>query len=216
MSQQQIQSPAWQSYVDLDTAKKYLQFPADRTDSDEQLQLFVDGACWWVQDYLGRPVAPTQFMRRFDGWSGWQGSNIMLPYSPVIEVVSVIEYRGSSSNAELVEQTPSAQALGSESYQIDPLTGRLMRTFPGLVQKPWFPGTRNIEVTWIAGYNPIPPTIRMATFELFAHWYRNTQESPKTFRGSLGEYDAPDSKMWAAVPHRVMTLLQTYEQVGIG
>lgn len=211
-------SPPWQSFLDLQDAKQYLQYPEDEVngDTEQVLQLFIDAACHWAQDFLGRPIAPTTYARRFDGWSGWNGATIMLPYSPVLGDLNVVEWRGAAPSAQVYEQTPATTGLPRESFQIDRLRGRLIRTFPGNVQKPWFPGSRNIEVTWTAGFAPIPPTIRIATLEVFAHWYRNTQEAPRTFR-NLQEYDGPDTHgVWPAVPQRAISFLQTYEQVGIG
>lgn len=211
-------TPPWQSYLDLQDAKQYLQYPDDKAsiDDEQTLQLFIDGACHWVQDFLGRPVAPTEYARRFDGWSGRDGTTILLPYYPIIGDLKVTEWRGGSPSAAVYEQTPVTTNLHRESFQVDRLSGRLIRTFPGNVQKPWFPGSRNIEVTWTAGYVPIPPTIRLATLEIFAHWYRNTQEAPRTFRGLKGEYDPALSGAWPAIPQRAVSFLQTYEQVGIG
>lgn len=210
-------SPQWATFLDVQNdVVPYMQYPPDRADQAALLQDITDMACFWVQDYLGQPVAPTTFDRRFNGWQGWNGAYVMLPYFPVLEIVSVTEWWGGSGPHNVVEQTPSQQQVGADSYQLDTLKGMLIRTFPGLVQKPWFPGSRNIEVVWVAGYNPIPPTIRIAARELINHWYRNTQEAPRTFRQGLQEYDGPEAgQLWPAIPHRVMTLLQTYVQIGI-
>ena len=211
-------SPQWSTYLDLeDDVIPYMQYPPDRTDQTALLQDFTDMSCQWVQNFLGKPIAPTTFDRRFNGWTGWNGATIMLPYFPILEVVSVVEWWGGNGPHNVVEQTPSHQQVGNDSYQLDALRGELIRTFPGLVQKPWFPGSRNIEIVWVAGYNPIPADIKVATRELINHWYRNTQEAPRTFRAGVNEYDQDGSgRMWPAIPHRVMTLLQTYVTVGIG
>ncbi len=212
-----LTEPAWQDYLSvLDDVKPWLQLDVNDTSRDDQLQLITSMACDWVQSYLGRPVAPTTFDRRFDGWSGWQGAYIELPYYPVLEIVSVTEWWGVSGPHQLTEQTPDHQVDG---YQVEWHTGRLIRVFPGLVQKPWFPGTRNVEVQWVAGYNPVPSKIRVATLELVAHWVRNTQQNLAMRSPAMtvqDEYDpAVTAGVFAGVPYRILDLLEPMTQVGL-
>lgn len=217
MSNTNSGSNTWASYVDLnEDVKPWLQIQTLDTTGDLRLELLIDTACQWVQNYIGRPIAPTTFDRRFNGWSGLNGAYIMLPYYPVLEITSVTEWWGISGPHGLTEQTPSVQVDG---WQCEYLTGQLIRVFPGLVQKPWFPGSRNIEIVWKAGYNPLPADIKMATLEYIAHWWRNTQQQSggNRFSGG-GEYD-PDPAaggLWQGVPNRIVDLLSPYVQVGMG
>jgi hypothetical protein len=170
-----------------------------------------------VSNYIGRPVGATQYDRRFDGWASWQGAYIMLPYYPVLEVISVVEYWGISGPHTLVESTPTTQVDG---FQCVYPTGRLNRVFPGNVQKPWFPGSRNIEVVWVAGFNPVPADIKVATLELIAHWYRNTQlqsARPNNALPSSNEYEPASTGvgLWQGVPYRVTSLLAPYLSIGM-
>jgi hypothetical protein len=220
-------TPQWGSIIDRDADfKPYAQFPVDKTDQDVVLDLIVDGTNEWMQTYLDRPIAPTQFEERFNGWSGWGGAYVMLPYVPILEIVTVNEYWGLSGAHTLVEQTPtyqygigySSNNLPGGTYQINPRTGMLTRTFPGLVQKPFFPGSRNIEVTWIAGYDPIPAQLKLAALEMANHWYRNTQEQAEQappFGGQAGEGPV-SSSFWPGVPANVVEMLQPFIQQGIG
>lgn len=206
------------AYLDLaNDVKPWLQIPATDTTRDNALTLITGMACNWVQKFLGGPVAATSFTRRFDGWSDWSGAYIMLPYQPVLEVVQVIEFRGTLGAFVLPESVPTAQTDG---WQLVPSTGRLNRVFPGNVQKPWFPGSRNIEISWVAGYQPVPPDIQVATLEMVAHWFRNTQQQPAlraAAGGPRGEYDPVDpAGMFAGVPDRIVDLLEPYMRVGIG
>jgi hypothetical protein len=209
-------SLTWQNYVDLDNdVKPWLQIPPTDITVDYRLQLLTDMTCQWAQGKLGQPVAPTQFDRRFNGWSGWNGAYIELPYYPVLEVTSVIEYWGGSGPHVLSEGTPTNQVDG---YQMDYQRGQLIRVFPGLVQKPWFPGSRNIEVVWTAGRNPIPADLKVATLEMIAHWWRNTQQMAAIRSGPSPDYDPEQiaSGLWQGTPLRITALLDGYQQVGIG
>ena len=212
-------SPLWQDYLTVvDDVLPWLQMTSSDlaavTGGAANMQLVTSAVCWWVQDTMGRPVAPTTFTRRFDGWAGWNGAYIELPYYPVLSVSSVTEYWGAGGAHVLTESTPTQQVDG---WQLEPLTGRLTRVFPGNVQKPWFPGSRNIEVQWVAGYNPTPPNLRMGTLMAIEWVWRNKFEQPAVHAGVQGEYDAgPNQGMLGGIPDDILDWLFPSEQVGIG
>jgi hypothetical protein len=197
--------------------KPYLQFPVGSSASDTMLQLIIDMSCTWVQNYLGRPIAETEFFRRFSGFSGYTGAYIGLPYSPVTKVISVVEYWGSSGPHTLTEQTPANQG-GQDVYQVDWLRGTIIRTFTGLVQRPWFVGSRNIEITWKAGYNPVPADIKVATLKLIKHWWTHEQQASRTapMPAGGGHDEMPMTGMFAGIPPETERLLSPYVQMGIG
>ena len=213
------QVPVWANYLDVQNdVKGWLQIPPTDTSRDQQLQDLTDAACYWVQDYLGRPVGPTTFFRRFSGWANFTGAYLSLPYYPVLKVVNVTEWWGANGPNVLTQMIPENQ--GSQNvYQLDSLNGVLIRAFNGLVQRPFFPGSQNVEVEWVAGYNPIPPTIRLATRELIAYWWRNTQQASRTGPTPRSEYDMDPSEgspLWPGIPNKVTTWLSTFVQQGIG
>jgi Phage gp6-like head-tail connector protein len=208
------QSNVWSNYIDINDLKTHLQINQVNLSVDAQLQSFVDMACQWVQGYLGRPIAPTKFDRRFDGYTGWNGAYIQLPYYPVLEIASCIEYWGVSGPHVLNESTPTTQVDG---FQMDYLHGMMTRIFPGNVQKPWFPGSRNIEIVWVAGYNPLPGDIRLATLEYAAHWWRNTQQAARTnIRAGGDDSDILAAGMFQNIESRLKPLLSPYLSVGMG
>lgn len=284
---QQIEiTPNWQNYLDLENdILPYLQIPTG-TLSDaktQQLQDVLDAACWWAQDYLGLPIAPTTFFRRFDGYEGFGGSTVVLPYAPVLEVPTVVEYWGASGsrtdtscsisanspvvgdpatigtdvgsyvsglgipNGAIIEtvnpgvnftlnveanitltpatlvvasghvlalQTPQNQG-NSDMFTLDAINGIIIRSYLGLLQRPTFPGLKNIEVTWTAGYNPVPRHWIMATKELVKYWWDNTQQASRTFVPRGVDYDAPGQHpLWPAVPDRVSLMFQTAKRIG--
>lgn len=213
-------SDQYGTYLDVDDdVKPWLQIDAASFQSEQALKLITDMACTWAQRYIGRPIAPKLYDRRFDGDTGLGGLYLMLPYAPVLEIVSVTEWWGSSGGHVLSESTPTNQVDG---WQCEYRTGRMTRIFPGLIPKPWFPGSASIEIAWKAGLNPIPPDIKVATLELVAHWFRNTQQQG-ALRGTglspANEAEPADSAsgaMWAGVPYRIENLIKPFLQVGIG
>lgn len=210
--------PQWQDYLTVtDDVLPWLQMTsADLTpELAGNMQLVTSSVCEWVQETLGRPVAPTTFDRRFDGWSGWNGAYIELPYYPVLSITSVVEYWGVSGPHNLSESTPTVQVDG---WQCEYNTGRLTRVFPGNVQKPWFPGSRNIEVVWQAGFNPIPPRFRMGSLMAIDWVWRNKFQQPAVSIGGEREYDAPagHNPMLSGMPDDIKGWLFPSEQVGLG
>ena len=207
-------SPVWQSYLDLaNDVKPFMQWAAGSSTQDQQLQNTIDAACWWAQDFLGRPIAPTTFFRRFNGYTGWGGCYIDLPYSPVLGVPIVTEYWGASGPHTLTLQTPESQG-GSDMFTLDSLRGVLTRSFLGLQLRPTFPGLANIEVTWQAGYNPIPPPWRRATLKLVKHWWDCDHQAITTvFQRQEGEPFRPE--YMPLVPNDIEQAFATAVQVGI-
>ena len=213
-------SHVWHNYVDLyEDVLPWLQIPttgnAAPSASDlQKMQLIVDMTCQWAQRKISNPIAPTGFYRRFNGWNGWNGAYVELPYFPVLSIVSVVEYWGLGGPHYLSEQTPEHDIDG---FQLDPLRGKIIRVFPGLVQRPWFPGSRSIEVQWVAGYNPVPADWKVATLEMIAHWWHMSQQTQRVnVRAGSDGADQVAAGLWSGVPLRISQLLEGAVQIGIG
>lgn len=210
----------WTDYLDVTTdVLPWLQITAGDLDQNlaTNLQAVTSMVCTRVQQELGQPIAPTSLFRRFDGWSGWNGAYIELPYYPVIGVDLVTEWWGRSGPHTLEESTPDNQVDG---YQIDQMTGRLTRVFVGNVQKPWFPGSRNIEVTWLAGYASVPMDVKVASLEWIQAWWRTKQQQSAITNASVGydetEVAAHEIDMFAGMPDSIRSIISARAQVGIG
>lgn len=214
-------TPDWQSYLDLQndvlpwlqiTASEFAAFPAWKQST---LQDTVDAVCWEAQDFLGRPIAPTQFYRKFTN----TGSNytIELPYSPVLSIDVIQETWGLNGQHTLIYQTPENQGgAGEQMYTMDWIEGVIIRTYQGLIARPFFVGTKNLEVTWTAGYNPVPRSLIMMTKDLIKEWWVNTQDASRSVQmpGEYGE-QAP-SPQWSGLSRRVAQIFDGYAQIGIG
>ena len=214
--------PQFSSYLDVEKdVRPWLGLPeGPEPKIDTRLALVTAATCKKVQQWIGKPIAPERFFRRFSGvGGGFANSAIMLPYYPVLKVIKVIEYRGSSGPFELAEQTPELAQGSQEVFQLEPMAGVLIRTFQGNIPRPWFPGSKNIEVTWQAGYNPLPDDIKLATLEYIKRWWDSTQQSTKgggpVPAGSLG-YTGEVSPNMAGAWGDLMRDLYLYEQSGMG
>lgn len=213
----------WQDYVDVtNDVMPYLQINGwndlggETTGLAQNLTLITSMCCDWIQETLGKPIAPTVFDRRFDGWSSWNGGYIELPYYPVVNIISVTEYRGTAGPFVLPESTPASPTNG---YQLEPETGQLRRVWGGNVVTAWFPGSRNVEVVWRAGYDTVPPRFRVGTLEMIAYWWRNHMQQSALRLGQAGadEYDSPFSQgILAGTPDAILDILFPNAQVSLG
>src|ERR1017187_8974176 len=210
----------WKNYVDLyEDVLPWMQIPSTGSaavdpSSLQKIQLLTDMTCQWAQKKITNPIAPTGFFRRFNGGSGWNSAYILLPYYPVLSVTSVTEWWGVGGPHYLSEQTPQHNIDG---FQCDYNVGKLTRVFPGLVQKPWFPGSRSIEIQWTAGWNPCPADWKVATLEMIAHWWHMSQQTQRVsiHAGSDGAEQVAQG-LWSGVPLRIAELLEDSVQIGIG
>ncbi len=209
-------SRVWDPYVSLENdVFPWLQLPQSDASNPytlTNLTLITQAVCSWAQKRLGKPIAPHLFQHLFDG-DGY-ATTIMLPYPPVLEIVTVVETWGMSGDHVLDEATPDNQVFGFECQYS---TGRLVRMFHGLVPYPWFPGVRNIYVEYWAGQNPIDPDLKMATLEMIAHWYRNTQQqSANRLNGAGASAEEVASGLWQGTPLRILGILDEEIHIGIG
>ena len=215
----QISNPSsiiWNNYLDLQhDVLPYLQAQTMSADRQVLVQLVTDYVCQLSQQLRGGPIAPMSFFARYDGWSGWNGAYLMLDYAPVLNVAQVAEWWGTSGPNYLSESTPEAQVWG---YQLEARIGMLTRVFPGNVQMPWFPGSRSIEVTWTAGYNPVPAMFKIPALEIIAEWWQETQQSSRSAPSPAGGGGiltmATDT--YPGLPVRCKAAFGATQQVGIG
>lgn len=202
------------TYVTLSEIKAYSQWASTGTSpQDPVLQRIIDMACTSLQNRIDRPIGAQKFWERHDGWSG---EYIMLKETPFLELVSCTEWQSSGGPISLVESTPENPVDG---IQINYGTGRIMRTFAGYSwPRPFFPGSRNIEITYMAGLNPVPPDLWLATAELVKYWWANTQQASAVRVGLRGQdtYDAPDTKgVFGQMPPHVEEMIEPYVKVSI-
>lgn len=204
------------SYLDFAEVWQYLQFPGSpAAQQQNMLQRYIDAACAYAQGPEGanRPIAPTEFLERHDGWSG---EYILLHHSPFIKLVACTEWQSSGGPIPLVESTPANPV---EGIQIDYATSKIMRTFAGYSwPRPFFPGSRNIEVTYIAGFNPLPPDIWRATMNLIKWWWNNEQQAMRSEAPTPAgaEYNKPTGDPMPEVPPAIASVFGAMRPVTIG
>lgn len=207
-----ISTSQWATYLDTTEVTEWLQFAGTTVSHPNILQRVIDAACWRAQEMANRPLGPTLFQERHDGWSG---EYIMLRYTPFLELVSCVEWQSAGGPIQLLESTPQNPVDG---VQIDYATSRIMRTFAGYSwPRPFFPGSRNIEISYKAGFNPVPPDIWEATVDLVAYWWRNTQQASRGLKAPnpYGDTGEASNDLWPGMPDRIGDVFKQYRMPSI-
>lgn len=166
--------------VSLADVKRHLNITT--TDNDAELPDFIATAQEMVESYVG-PAETGTFTKVF-----YAGGPLTLPKQPVQSITSVVEY---------------GAAVSSGLYVLDKDTGSVVR----LDGRGWYASTAYpLAVTYVAGHNPLPASIKWGIMELTMHLWRSSQ----TQRG--GRARAPEEPVGAAfgIPNRVMDALEPH------
>ncbi len=175
--------------VSLADAKLHLN--KNNTADDVEIQDFIDAAQAVVTREVG-DVVPTSYTE----FLPIDGFRVTLSRRPILSVTSVYLYSGSN--------TPTL--LDPTGYQLYPTTGILERASGG-VPIPWV--GQDVSVTYLAGVaGAVPSNIRLATLELVAHLWRNSQQGRnRRVRGTGPEDDMAAVGLGFSLPNRVRELL---------
>lgn len=176
--------------ISLEELKIHLNMDLDLHDHDTELEDFIDAAQDLIVDKIG-PVLPTVYTETRAAGKPF----ILLSHRPVLSITSV------SENADYGTPTP----VTSGGWKLDGGTGVLTRL--GAREQPqcWAGGYSGVDITYTAGLNPVPAKIRLATEELAAHLWRQTQLG-RARRSSRGPDDDTVPATYA-LPYRVAEML---------
>lgn len=154
--------------VGLGELKDHLRIPnTDRT-RDARLIEMIDAAAPIVENLTG-PVLQRQVTESYDGGMWF----ITLRSRPVLEVQSVMEYRGPIGFDLTQVANP---ALGTiYSYMFQP-PGRIVRRTVGGGQTAFPPGADTVYITYTAGLLRVPAHIREGTLELIRENFQQTEQ----------------------------------------
>lgn len=202
----------WGTYIDIDEAWDFLELHGEPTEPRrKKIKRYIDSCCTFAQNRTNRPLGPTVFRERHDGWSG---EYVMLSYSPFLELIECREWQSSGGFITLPESTPENPI---EGLQLS-ITSRAMRTFAGYSwPRPFFPGSRNVEFIYLAGFNPVPPDIWLATMELIVWQWRNSEQATRTWALPGTDWTTEGgNSLWPGVPNRVGEVFDSYWVPSIG
>ena len=180
--------------VSLADAKLHMN--KNNTADDVEIQDFIDAAQAVVQREVG-PVVPTSYTETLPAPPG----RLILSHRPVISITSLSE---------------TGTLLSPSAYRLDPASGLVERAY-GSGAGYWASTGSNadIAVTYLAGRSgPVPANYRLATLELTAHLWRNSQMGRnRRVRGSGPEDDTAAVGLGFSLPNRVRELLGARQSV---
>lgn len=154
-----------------------------------------------VRDHCGRDLL---LAARTERYSGRNRGRIWLAVRPIVEVSAVsIDGIGELSYDD------------GEGWAWDPETGALYRgparTDPR--HAPWFPfGTRNVEVAYTAGYDPVPPPVRRAAVLTARRLHDQGRQSGVYKSESIGDYSYTLADGQPVVSGFAASLLRRYRE----
>lgn len=211
------------SIVSLQQVRTHLRFPTPTEPSQEDLalQTFIDAANEVIRHECGDEI-PRAYSERHSGGD----YKIFLYHTPVLSVENIEEGWGWITY-ELDYQDANTPAGDTTmfGYSLDNAeTGEISRRSVASVSIPFIPGNRNIFVQYTSGVQPIPGNITLASLELVAHWYQNSQLRAVALAGTNMSYDAVEGAVYTrdtesgdqniniGVPYRILELLKPHRR----
>ena len=206
--------------VSLTDVKTHLRYnnPSQPNEDDAALQKFINAADEVLQ-YECDATTPKTYSERYSGGE----YKIFLYHRPIVTVQNVEEGWG-FINFELDYQ--DANTLPQDTtlfgYSIDSYNnGQIGRRSVASVEIPFRPGSKNIVVQYVAGFEALPATIVLAILELIAHWWQNSQIRAAAQGGANVSYDSTIGQSYTrdtesgvqninvGVPTRLLALLKS-------
>jgi len=193
-----------------------LRYPANDTQDDAAIQLHIEAADDVMRKECGDHV-PHEYLETYDG-----GDNaIYLNHKPVLSVELVEEGWGWANYDLDYVQVNTPGSVSMFAYSIDSSqTGMITRRTAGNINIAFFPGIANIKVLYTAGRDPIPPVIKLASLELIAHWWQNSQQranmvaTSSSFDAVNQDFPRSGATIYTpinqGVPYRILEMLKPF------
>lgn len=203
--------------------KTHLRYPnpTQTTSDDDALEGFILAATEVVENEVGK-VVERQVIEYHDGGTPF----IYLRQRPVISVTEIIENWGYFNWDLAAQPSTTVPATNLFAYSLDsPTEGRVTRRSVGNIAIPFmamggmFPN--NVKVTYQAGRLMVPFAIRLATLELCAYWWQQSQQRQFSSGGTLaGNFNQAvtgnvDNGLYPGVPYRILELLKAHRRTPI-
>ncbi|MFI2577701.1 hypothetical protein ACH5AJ_36510 [Streptomyces rochei] len=176
--------------VTVAEVKKQLNIPEVDDSQDEELGEFIASITDVIEDVVG-PVAPRQITEHHDGGT----EVVVLRSPPAISITSVTE---------------AGTVVEPDGYHASLDAGVLYRS-----STVWAGGRAAVVVTYEAGQESTPASIKQAAKELVAVNYRSQQGGNySAFDRNSPEPSPGEIRLGFFIPNRVMQLLRPHRQDG--
>jgi hypothetical protein len=188
--------------MSLPDIKDELNIRATDTSYDTRLRRWLSGANFVVENFTGpiRPYPQTDF---FDG-----GTTAIVLMARWVSAITGVTENWSGTDYTLTEQ-PVGASVNSYGYTWDRDSNTLVRRLTGGQPTIFFPGVRNVSVSYTGGLTVIPENIELAVIEFMKHQYKKSrQDRASTYGG--GQNNPDDTIMvgnWS-VPNAMVEYLE--------
>jgi hypothetical protein len=167
--------------ISLADARAGIGYPLANTTNDEDLRTYVAAATPVMEDLIGSILR----VPRTDTYDGGR-SQIVLLWTPLISVTSVIESYGTFERILNLENIFDGSAIDAYGYTIELDTGLLTRRIAGRVA-PFPPGRRNVQVVYTSGRAALKGNHLLATRIVVRQMWQADQQG---YRPTMGAPDA--------------------------
>lgn len=198
--EEDLVTPGGAMLVSLPEVKDHLRIPNTDRSHDYRLRKMIDAVLPVVENITG-PVVQRVYTETYDGGSWF----ISLRHRPVLEVNSVVEYRGPI--AYNLQQVPTPDLGTIYSYMFE-APGRIVRRTVGGGITPFPPGADQVFVTYTAGFQSTPANIREGALELIRVNFQPTEQGGRpSWSGGTADDQTPGLMLGFFVPGRVREML---------
>lgn len=198
--------PAVVDLISLPDIKDELNIRATDTSKDAKLRRWLRAADRVIENVTGpiRPYPQTDF---FDG-----GTQAIVLMARWVSAVTSVKENWSGTDYTLTEQ-PVGASTDSYGYTWDRDSNTLVRRLTGGQPTVFFPGVRNVVVSYTGGLTTIPEDIQLAAAELIKHWYRKSQPMRQgPFGTAAGDDTGMDMVGGYMIPNAVLEMLAEWRR----
>lgn len=181
--------------IDLATVKDLVGVPAGITTFDTRLTMYINSATAIVEKYCDRIIAQRSGLT--DIFDGRASNKLLLRQFPVVSVQSITfaDDGNFTDPTNLID--PSAYGLEDDSVVF--YTGQIVPS-----------GYRNVQVSYTAGYSPIPDDLIQAAAWM-VEWFYQFNANRDIGRSSKSKGDE-NSLVLQSMPEIVMDTVQYYKR----
>jgi hypothetical protein len=167
------------------------------TATDEDLRDLISDATP-IMEYLVGPILRTSRIETYDGG----GSKIVLLWSPVISISSMLESYGNNVRTLTLQDPFAGTGQDGYGYTVDLASGIVTRRSAG-VARPFALGKRNVQVSYVSGRTVVGGNVLRATRMLIRHlWQIENGRVPLV----NGQPEATTLILGYAVPNAVVEM----------
>jgi uncharacterized phiE125 gp8 family phage protein len=183
----------------LATAKDHLDIPD--TSQDTRIEMLINTASQWFERYCGRVFKSASYVHQFDGTSQ---TDMILREFPVTSITEVrVDWSREFADSTILD------AADYNANDDELLAAGILRRHNGL----WPRGSRNVKVTYEAGYAEVPSDLEYACLLMVEWLYRGNSDRRigRTSVGKAGETTGYTD----SIPVEIMMTADNYKRTDV-